>query len=364
MRNFSSYENIAILLGQTGVGPGSDTQESFGQLSRIQNLEYSFSFNRLNLNQISSYDSIDIPVNNQPEVRLQLSYYATSGENESLLGFYTGSDASCLYGMHGGNGTGDSRSIFVVSSERANSKNSDINLSEDLTNTSVFGFGNAFLDSYSFNASVGDFPTIDAEFSCSNLIFKNNEQNTDVLIDSPSVDLEKGIFDDMPQYFITKDRLSPNIGQIAAINPGDIELVLDTAQFGQHLSDSISKINVQSISINFPIGRNSLNGFGSNYSNGKKIISPSPATVSILMYETDIIDSNLNDIFQTDKKYNFEVKLKNRSKELMYKYIMRGARLISQAYSSSIGSYSMVDLQFVCETTPFYGLSMCPVDDS
>lgn len=355
MRKFTSYENIGLLLGNTGVGALSDTESSFNQLNRVQSAGHSFSFDRIDLNQVSSFRGVDIPVVSQADVQFTASYILTSGQNEQALGFYTGEDQSCLYDLYNAGPTGASRSIFIVSSDKE--INREINLSQDLSDTIVIGLGNAFLNSYSMQASVGDFPSADINFSCSNIKFDTNA-NTTATGTCPSVNFESGNFEGMPNYEISASSFGKNVLPVTAVRPGDITLDLDEIQFGQSLSSSLTTVAVQSISIDLPIPRNALNGFGSNYVYGRKMVFPTPAAISISINETDFKDGNLDDIFSTDKKYNFTVNMKNQSKAFLYKYKIESARLLSQSYSNSIGDVSSVDLEFSCDVTPFEGLSI------
>ena len=74
--------------------------------------------------------------------------------------------------------------------------------------------------------------------------------------------------------------------------------------------------------------------------------------------ETDLKQGNLDDIFSVDKRYSFTININNQSSNFLYKYKIDDAMLLSQNFSSSIGGINSVDLEFVCDVTPFGGLSI------
>jgi hypothetical protein len=359
VRKFTSYENIGILLGPTGIGSSgsadtSTKESSFCQLTRVQQAVHSFSFNRIDLNQVSSFKGVDSPVVSEATIAFQASYLLTSGQNEEDLGLYMGEDKSCLYNIYSANAK-DSRSIFLVSSNKGD--NRDLNLSQNLNDTVVVGLGNSFINSYSMSAAVGDFPSSDIEFSCSNVKFDINESNDIATGTCPSVNFVSGNFEGMPDYEIESSDFDSRVLPVSAIRPGDITLELDEIQFGQLLASTSAIIAIQSISIGLPVPRTTLNGFGSNYIYGSKPVFPAPAAISISLNETDFKQGNLDEIFSLDKRYSFTINI-NRSSTFLYRYKVDGAMLLSQNFSSSIGEVASVELEFVCDVTPFDGLSV------
>ena len=142
---------------------------------------------------------MDSPVVSEASVSFQTNYLLTSGQNEEALGFYIGEDKSCLHNIYEANAN-DSRSIFLVSSSKGD--NREVNLSKNLQDTIVVGLGNAFINSYSMEASVGDFPSADIEFSCSNIKFDINDLNDLATGTCPSVNFVSGNFEGMPNYEI------------------------------------------------------------------------------------------------------------------------------------------------------------------
>ena len=84
------------------VTPGWDIAPAIRQLNRVQNANYSFSFNRQDVNQFGQLHRIDSVAIDPPTVSLDFSYYINNGANEKLIGFNV-NDYASLVDKTGGN---------------------------------------------------------------------------------------------------------------------------------------------------------------------------------------------------------------------------------------------------------------------
>ena len=317
-----TYERLGILL--TDAPAYKENGTKYGDLIRVQSMDYGFSHQAIDIKQIGS-DGLVVrggqsPVVRSPDVNCNIEYIFAEGQNESKAGLYIGKGGSVLKNLFDASTT-DDINVIVVASDKDSHR--DINLLKheaDFEDYNVIGIGNAFLTSYSYSASVGSLPKSSITYSGSNLQFDiykqndaptlpaiklgvNNQKSTEEFRLRPDRFFDRGhtdFFDenglpDLSKYKIFSEH---HIPEISTTKPGDIKVEI-TKKSGGRGGAKIDSLHaaIQNISINMPIPRQDIFGMGSNYVFNRKLQLPIIAEASIDMvfrgYDQDQVDSFL-----------------------------------------------------------------------
>lgn len=367
-RNRVIYQSEALYVSENVGSTGSNQHE---QLERIQSANYSFTINRQDINQFGQAARIDSIVMDAPTVNLDFSYYLTDGFNERALGFHveTGSGAGTKGQFASGHMTyGVGKNLYITTV----GEGADMKGSTGANLESVIGLGNAFLSDYTLDLSVGSIPTVSVSMECANI---NSTVNIELSGDAggysgiltPAVDISDGtVLKESGDYPTeqtsgaeTRTAVLPQFSQgesdIFALRPGDIEIDI-TGISGSTMSnitgvDSEDSIHIQSASLSIPLSRSPLQRLGTRFAYARPVDFPVNATLSINAICTDVVARNLTDILDgTGATNDLILKLKstaaNGTKTDRMIYRLKGCRLDSESFSSSVGSNKSVDLTF------------------
>lgn len=346
-RNRVIYQSEALFAGPisgvtTGAGNVPAATGTIKQLERVQSCNYSFTVNRQDVNQFGQLAAIDRVVLEQPTVNLDFTYYLNTGRNENLLGLVvnptgTASPQGALSKIM--QGTGDVQNYYILVSPEG----TDANLDEATATGQgkTIGLGNGYVGSYSIEAAVGAFPTATVNVAAYNMRFygaTSGEVPTISQVDGKNLTQE--------DRFFRLSGLSSGAGY-TALKPGDVTFNISGAT-----GVAISDLKVQTIGINFDIGREDLQKLGNRFAFAKVITFPLTATMTVDAVLGEIEAANLADLINSDcSKYNLDVTLKGAAcgattnKQAM-KYTFKGAKLDSQEFTSSIGANKAVTLTF------------------
>ena len=382
-RNRIIYQSEALFVSKTGKTAHGDIK----QLQRIQSINYSFDVTRTDVNQFGQLARIDAIITEAPTVSLDYSYYCQTGENETNIGLDVGfidavdgaddsSAGSCISGIlrAGGLGAGNRQDMntYYIATHPEGSDAAG-NTAEA---TSVISIGNAFMTSYSANATVGDFVTADVNCEGLNMMFESGSAGT---VNDPTLDEAAGTM-----------KVTPGVGGVTlpvaiagtgdssdastytagsgdddipmALRHGDIILSLGNPALGYNLG--ASEVNAQNFTFSFDLSRTNLEKLGSRFAYSKEIEFPLSASfdVSFIIGDIDNSDGNsasldavenmLNDA-GGDPEFTCSVKcfgngqatgtsLTTIADGLGFK--IKGAKLDSQGFSSSIGDNKTMDI--------------------
>lgn len=388
----NKYDDVAGDFTSKGIKFHSANSNLYN-LPRVQSSSYSININRETINQVSYNNSAARKIVAAPEVNLEVEYLNSSENVDSNLGLYIGDDKTCIYNIYR-NDSKDERSILFLHAPHQGDR--EINLATSLSGCSVLGLGNCFLNSYSVNASVGDFLSTSVSWSASNIQFDNCN---DVIFtgQAPSIETLSGLYTNhqpflevTPRPYTLERGADGNLGNKifekgtldnytspradaglcrdiareykSVFSQGDMSIVLSSGQFGQVLTESADRIvPIQSFSLDLPISRNPLLGFGSNYVFGRKITLPIVANLSLSILKTEVNKGAMYDLFSEDRDYTFEVDLnhttpdRNTTKGL-FTYRINNAKLTSKNYSLSVGNREQVDISFEVEVDTNSGI--------
>tara|TARA_R110002020_G_scaffold279015_2_gene494425 strand:- start:4057 stop:5451 length:1395 start_codon:yes stop_codon:yes gene_type:complete len=184
-RNRVIYQSQAVYAQQTDYTAAATTlgvKPNIRELDRVQSANYSFSIARTDVNQFGNLAAIDQIVTEAPTVSLDLSYYQANLQNEEFLGFNVlqsgniSGFTSCISKLIDNDNVASQKNYYILTSKEGSDVNMDT--SGALNNTgnyapnkgaSIIGIGNAFINSYSSEASVGGVPTVSVSVEGQNM---------------------------------------------------------------------------------------------------------------------------------------------------------------------------------------------------
>ena len=363
-----SYERLGVLLTDF---PAYKENSAVNSLIRVQGIDYQFSNVVQDIKVVGSdrlmTKSGESPVIRQPDIGCSVNCLFSQAENESLIGLYTGQDYSVLKNFFDAPSTDDTNIIVVASNE---SQVTDLNHIDDenqFSGYNVVGIGNAFLSSYSYNAQVGALPETSFAYEASNMKFDTYNPND--LPTMPAIKL--GVDNQFSNEQIALDENSFNESlselQSSAIAPGNIEIDI-TKNFGSHGGSPIESIHaaIQSISIDLPIERQSIYGFGSNYVFDRKLKLPIIGNVSINMILREYSEGQVEEFFDRAATYDLTISHLDKvytggsftTKDNTTVFSIQDAQLRSQNFSVGIGDSLIVTSSLIFEVTKDKGLKL------
>ena len=354
------------------------------QLRRVQSANYSFSINRQDVNQFGQLSRIDSVSIDPPSVTLDFSYYLTNGINEKLLGFNVSGDSSALGNeiLLGKTEQADNpggKNFFILTTPE--SSDAVGNENHDSAENSVIALGNGFVTNYSMEAAVGAMPTASVTVEGLNLRSYNGTQDKNI----PAIDttfgheIEEVEFSLPPavsgkgEATIGSDNVwgsTDDVWQgndegfgdegIACLRPGDISMSLGTngraggfenLPFSEPTSDfDEGTAHIQSFSIDLPIGRSVIQRLGNPYGYARVVDFPVNMSVSVSAVLSDLKEANVADMLfdqeEHDLKFTMREPTQSGNGPVALEYIVKGARLDGESFSSSIGDNKTVDLTF------------------
>jgi len=362
-RNRIIYQSEAVYAGPSpatgfhfgtytlGIGGNSNDPQNVSnlvnQLQRVQTANYSFNVARTDVNQFGQLAAIDRVILTSPTVSLDFSYILAGLSNEVDLGFtvVSGNADSTVSAISGFLfGTQDERNYFIRTASEGNDAVGFSDVSSG--NNGVIGIGNAFISSYSTEGSVGNFPTASISVEGSNMTFQQGLSGNFVPAINPTDGLPLRNFYTLP---LTVQNTAIGSGNaISALRPGDITLNIESMISGGGGVDT-STMNIQSYNLSFDLGRTPIEKLGNKFAFAKPVDFPLTVNLSVDAQVTDMVTGNLASLL-VDDSYRFSPSVTIKSPTdrslVMAKFALRGAKVISQEFSSDIGSNKTVTLTF------------------
>ena len=360
-RNRIIYQSEAIYAGPApatglhygtfspGIGGNSNVaNESTSlvkQLQRIQTANYSFNVERTDVNQYGQLAAIDRVILNSPTVSLDFSYLLGNLSNENILGLTiaSGSSDSTVSAISGFlNKTSDERNYFI----RTTPEGTDaVGLTSNSSNDNgVIGIGNGTITSYSTEGSVGNFPTTTINVEGLNMNFQKGISGNFV----PAVNPVNG---SALQNYYQLSQATQNVGvgsgiAISALRPGDVTLSLSNSLAS---GVDVNSMNIQSYTLSLDLGRTPIQRLGNKFAFTREIDFPLTVSLSVEAQVTEMNAGNLANLVSDDSATftpSITIKSPNDSNLTMAKFLLKGAKLDSQEYSTDIGSNKSVTLTF------------------
>ena len=347
-RNRVIYQSESLYVSE---GLSSATAVKHEQLTRVQSANYSFSINRQDINEFGSLARLDSIIMEAPTVSLDFSYYLTEGFNEKALGFSLADNLNTQF-LAGHMGQTSGKNFFITTAPEGQDANGVGGTTAGNKVEAVIGFGNAFLSDYSVELAVGSLPTASVSLECANMrsVAGSDISGTAGLIsgmDNPAVDITNGV--DIGGEVVLPAHSISGEESISALQPGDVTInieELDGVTFTDISGvDDENAINIQSASLSIPLSRSPIDRLGTRFPYSRSVDFPLNATLSVNGVVSDVQAKNLSSILTTNSKKNITLTLKSGSTEKLV-YRLKGCRVDSESFSSSIGSNKSVDIVF------------------
>lgn len=359
-RNRVIYQSEALFVADGSLVPtAAHTSDKIKQLHRVQSANYGFTVNRQDVNQFGQLARIDQISIEAPTVNLDFSYYLTTGNNESALGFSVGTASSTVPFISGlidaNNATNNigivsGRNFHILTVAEGNDANAS--LSGTFSNYSTartISIGNAYITNYSVEAAVGGLPTVSV--TAEGLNVNVGTGSSGIIV--PGITVENGAASS--NTFAIPAPVTGDVG-ISALRPGDVSVIVADGviiDLPTGVGSNNTAAHIQNLSIEVPIGRTTLERLGSRFGFTKVIDFPVEITCNMSAIVADLKTSgSIASLLDADttKTLAFVFKLPGSSgTESRIIYELRGAKLVSENFSSTIGDNKSVDLTFTTQ---------------
>ena len=372
-RNRVIYQSDALFVTTGTINPtGTHAATDFGQLHRVQSANYGFNVSRQDINQFGNLARIDAIILEAPTVNLDFTYYLHDGTNERLLGFVTGATSTGLASVSnnvflsglinadavstpnlipvGGGHTVSGRNYFIFTSPEGVDANG-ATIANISANSNTIGIGNCYVTNYSVEASVGSIPTVSVTLEGSNINVVSGSAGT-----VPGTTTESNATGVL--QFQLPDPVSGSLG-LSALRPGDIYMSLQEGlltDLPAGDSNSNTAAHIQSFSIEIPIGRTTLQRIGNSFGYTKVVDFPLEVTVNVSANVADLKDGaggsagqNLMNLLTSDASKTLTFQFGDSSKSSKIAYTVKGCKIVSENFSSSIGDNKTVDIVFTSQ---------------
>jgi hypothetical protein len=336
-RNRIIYNVLALYASQVGPSGMQTGDNTIKQLTRVQSFDEDFSRNLTDVNQFGNLAAIDRIEVEAPTVNGSLSYYVTDGSNEKYLGLTVTpsggtNNVSCISGVL--NKSTDEKNYYLLIADEGNdASNYNAGSISPVGKSGILALGNGFITSYSINAAVGEIPTASVDLEALNVRVYANASGTDNV---PAVNPVNGLPITTSQFKLPVAQTNDNAAQVTALQPGDIDFTLDGI-----VGYDEANLKVQDFTLSFDLARTPLQKLGSKFAFSREIDFPVTATLEVNAEVGDLEDGNLASLLCDNTTYDFTITMKkpdcNGNGVPSLRYIFKGAKLISQNFSSAIG---------------------------
>ena len=336
-RNRIIYNVLALYASQVGPSGMQTGANTVKQLTRVQSFDEDFSRNLTDVNQFGNLAAIDRIEVEAPTVNGSLSYYVTDGSNENFLGLTVtpsgaSNNVSCISGIL--NKSTDEKNYYLLIADEGNdASNYNANTLSPVGKSGIIALGNGFITSYSINAAVGEIPTASVDLEALNVRVYANASGTDNV---PAVNPVNGLPITTAQFKLPTAQTNNSASQATALQPGDIDFTLDGL-----VGYNEENLKVQDFTLSFDLARTPLQKLGSKFAFSREIDFPVTATLEVNAEVGDLEDGNLASLLCDGSTYDFTITMKkpdcNGNGAPSLRYIFKGAKLISQNFSSAIG---------------------------
>lgn len=214
----------------------------------------------------------------------------------------------------------DTNIIIVASSQDEIKDLNRLNEESQFEDYNVIGIGNAFLTNYSYQAAIGQFPSVSLSYQASNIKYDayssaskpklpSIKRGINNLFSREDISLTRDMISDAYHGLEDEDIVFDNHpAQASVIKPGDIKVIITKTQGGRGGAkiDGLEAA-VQNLSIDVPITRQDIFGMGSNYVFDRKLKLPIIANMSIDMIVRGYEQDQVNSFLTQEDVYSFTI---------------------------------------------------------
>ena len=393
--------DLTGIAGAPGNPGYAGQTNSIEDLHRVQSANYSFNISRQDVNQFGELAAIDRIITETPTVSFDTNYILANLANEKALGFEVSASGavgggvattwvSCISGLIDATSNAYQKDYFILTTKEGSDAVSNYDSGKY---ESVIGIGNGFITSYSSEASVGGLPTASVSVEGMNMNFvslpyvgvgqgtvaDNKQKNNGygffmsgnnvagISGENPAIDATNGNQIATPITLPLADSsVSGDGGQVSALRPGDVTFTLrkkisDALTDATVASDttnaavqgaSIADAHIQSYTLSFDTSRTPIQKLGTRFAFARPVDFPITSTLSIDAVLADLTTGSISDIINCDDEYDAIIKIADPvcdaagTKPIAVAYVVRGLKIDSESFSSSIGDNKSVTLDF------------------
>ena len=350
-RNRVIYAGTDVLVSDAPSWSGHQTGvTSLKLLKRVQSSSISISNPVTRSKQIGSSDFAFEKYIQTPTIEVGLDYFCSDNSNELLLGLNATGNEGVLKNL---SSAAQDRNLFFILTDTNSDDAHDLT---QMVGNDIFSIGNSFLTNYSLTAEVGSVPKTSVSFSSLNMTFQTYNGTGTNGSALPAINLTNGIKSSetymltgasmIPANYLTNQNLKAN-----ALKPGDIELLLPQPIMGGVRYSGSVPASITSLSIDLPIERRDLLGFGSNYPYDKRIIFPIIGKLSFQGTFDEPVTGDFSNIFSDENNYDFTFNLKKNDGTTGLRIEVLDARVESQNFDLSIGENLSFSSEFSFKLT-------------
>ena len=287
---------------QSGSSPSNLGNNLIAELANITTATLNVGINRQDINIFGVLSRVDDIIISPANISMDLGWNVTDGYNESMVGF-NAKGGSFISGIL--TKVSDSKNYFLSISQQGVDDDGVTNP----TQRDCMAVGNGFISNYSFNAAVGQIATASISIDAMNVVGYNSATGNA----SPAIDPTNGIRNSTWNFWLPVAQTISGSNQVFALRPGDISLNFASgAGFLSPLSGN-NQVNIQSLALSVPIGRETLNRLGSPFGYSREIQFPVNCSLQIRALATEVSPTSFDQLYCNDQFYNMGIILRQPS---------------------------------------------------
>ena len=359
------YQSDLVFVGPTGIAGGANQPATgalgagavwgnylsvvsganyLAELFRVTRVDDSWNRTLTNVNQIGQLAAIDRVTITQPTVNLTLSWIQNNFVNESLIGLTVIRSGSaqlltCISGIL--NQTTEPLNYFVQTTPEGTDA---INYLTGPGNQAsyVVSFGNAYLESYTANGRINEFPSVDVSLRALNaqaqLVTGGVPVMTPAVYPGSGTNITGWAYI-LPTGYPSFNNVGVGFGNwqgISALRPGDIKFSLGLGA-GQGFVDP--SFHVQSYSLSLPFNREDFLQLGSKYAFAILPRFPIDVSLTVDALVSDLQTGSLVEIVNNNDSFNPSINITTPgTNNTVVFYQLSNAKLQDNTFSQSVGS--------------------------
>lgn len=316
----------------------------------VTNSSFDFSVEREKPKQVGTQSVAFNQITRHPNISLEVDYlFCPALLNERSLDFSIGTGSP--YAFSGFRDKSYNFCYLHNPDQEKDAKDEYVAVSPNFSGYDVVSIGNAYLNNYSVNYSIGQIPTVKTSYQASNIKYETLTGN---FWESPAINLQSGNNANVGNVNVSGFYDVPSRSEPLLLNPKDINVTLQNLQIGgQNLSGYHF---IQNLGIDISIPRVDLYGLGSDYVYDRKIQFPLNGNVSVSSLVSGFDAGQASGMLKSETGYNFEIYFIDEGQNSSGKLIIENAKLEGFSYSESVNENVSFDAQFSFDITENQGL--------
>ena len=334
-RNRVIYQSEALYVSKEATSVDVGDHE---QLERVQSANYNFNISRQDVNQFGQLGKIGSMVLEAPTVSVDTSYLLTDGFNERALGFHVltagGTSGSFISGFLG---EGSGKNLYITTVPEGTDA---LGVDTSGAGNDVIGLGNVYLSDYTLELSVGSLPNVSVSFEAANIASSAGESAVNPAVNQADGSAITAGSPDFPPAIKGQSTET-------ALRPGDIAINIANVTGGlADIGGGTTGAHIQSASLSIPLSRSPIERLGTKFAYARPVEFPIQATLTVNAIVNEMTVNNLAATINDETEFDLDLTLNAEDGDPAMIYSIKGAQLMSESFSSSIGSNKSVDLTF------------------